>query len=344
MEKKITIKQIATDLDLSVSTVSKALNDSYEISESTKSRVLSYASANNYSPNQAAQNLKTGRTNTIGIVVCAINNVFISQILDGIYSASAKSGFDVIIMQSNENIDEEKRCLLALLNKGVDGILLAPVSENSNTDFLIEINKNVCPIVLFDRFNHHIETIKVGSNEYEGILNAVTHLKDIGRQNILFITGNQFGEENLRIKIFKEVLKEINITFREELMLRCDLANHHILDQQIATKIEELQFSGQQPDAIFGATDFITIRSLGILKKLNIRVPEDIAVIGFSNFDMVYSLNPPLSAIRQPAKEIGHIAFLKLIEFLNCYISQPSKLIQNYYLDTKIDFRESTGL
>lgn len=340
----ITIKEIAKALGLSVSSISKALNDSYEISDETKKRVVEYAKLNNYKPNRLAKSLKGGQSNTIGIVVCSINNIFVSQILDGIQKASYETDYDIIIMQSNENVDNERECIEALLKKGVDGILLAPVSEDSNTEYLTEVNESICPIVLFDRFNLSLKTTKIGVNESKGILQALQHLTRIDRKKILFITGDQFGEDNSRINSYKKALKTLDIPYNPKFMLSCNLGNSDLIDQQISESIKSLMKSNIKPNAIFGATGVITIRTLGILAQMKIKVPEEIAVIGFSNFDMPNSLNPSLSTIRQPTQEIGFMALKKLIHLLETPQHKRRALYETVLLDTSIELRKSTNL
>lgn len=341
---KITIKHIAQSLGLSVSSVSKALNDSYEISEETKKRVRNYAKENHYKPNRLAKSLKGGHSNTIGVVVCSINNIFVSQILDGIQKASYETEYDIIIMQSHENVENEKSCIEALLNKGVDGILLAPVSETSNTEYLRQINSEVCPVVLFDRFNPSLETMKIGVNEYKGALQATQHFIRINRKKIVFITGCQFGENNPRIQGFKKALKTLDIPFYPKFMLTCNLENSEMMDQQISQALTELLKSKVKPNAIFGATGVITIRVLGILAQMKVKVPEEIAVIGFSNFDMPFALNPSLSSIRQPTQEIGFTALTKLVDLLNMEQHKRHRAYETILLDTTIHFNKSTDL
>lgn len=340
----ITIKDIAKALNFSVSTISKALNNSHEIGPETKQKIVDYAKANNYKPNRLAKSLKIGQCNAIGVIMCAsFNSTFISQILDGIHKASFEAGYDIIIMQSFENVDDEKACLDSLISRGVDGILLAPVSETSNAEYLSYINENHCPIVLFDRINADIKATKVGVNEYKGALEATQHLININRKRILYIAGEKFGENNPRILGFKKALKDLDIPFNAKYMISCNLANVDEMDVKISESIMALWDTKIRPNAIFGATDVITTRTLGILAQLKIKVPEEIAVIGFANTDIAFSLNPSLSTIRQPAREIGFLALTKLVEILDT----PGKKLLNYetiLLDPTIQLRNSTNL
>lgn len=341
----ITIKDIAKALNLSVSTISKALHGSHEISPPTRQRVMDYAKANNYRPNRLATGLKKGQSNTIGVIICShFSSIFAAQVLDGIHEACFETGYDIIIMQSLENVEKEKACLEAMIDKGVDGILIAPVSETSNADYLNYIIDNHCPVIVYDRINPAIKTIRLGVNEYKGALEATQHLININRKRILFITGDKFGENNQRTQGFKKAMKNLDIPLNERYMLYCNLEDVTALDAKIKETILSLAEQNIKPNAIFGATDVITTRTLGILSKMKIRVPEEIAVIGFANTDIVESLNPPLSAIRQPAKEMGYTALTKLAGLIHDYGKKPVKPDETLLLDTSIQLRESTGI
>jgi LacI family transcriptional regulator len=340
----ITIKDIAKALNFSVSTISKALNNSYEISPETRKIITDYARANNYKPNRLAKSLKIGQTNSIGVIVPSFfSSTFVAQVLDGVHKASYELGYDIMIMQSFEDTEIEKACLDAMISKGVDGILLAPVSETSNSDYLNYIIENHCPIVLFDRINPNIKTVKVGVNEYKGALEATQHLISKNRKRILFITGDKFGENNQRIQGYKKALKNLDIPINDRYMVYCNLADTAAMDAKIESAILELKQQNIAPNAIFGATDVITTRTLGILAQMGIKVPEEIAVIGFANTDIAMSLNPALSAIRQPAKEMGYTALIRLADLieLNTQGKKPPEF-DTILLETTIQVRKST--
>lgn len=340
----ITIKQIAKALNLSVSTISKALNDSYEISIETKKIVKTYAKEHNYRPNRLAKSLKGGSSNVIGVVVCSINNIFVSQILEGIQMAAYETDYEIMIMQSHENILNERQCIESLIRKGVDGILLAPVSETSNSEYLNDINNQVCPIIFFDRINPKVKTIKIGIDEEKGSFLAITHLSRINRKKILFVTGDQFGDNNPRILGYKKALEKSNISFNQKLFLMCNLQNPKEVDEFLLHNISQLMKSSNRPNAIFGATGVITLRILGVLAQIRIKVPEDIAVIGFSNFDMPFALNPPLSSIRQPTQEIGFVTLKKMVELLETDKEKRHRLFETILLDPILELRKSTSL
>src|SRR5690606_7725102 len=184
MERK-TLKDIAKDLNLSISTVSKALSDSYEISQKTKSIVKQYALKHHYIPNKIAQTLKTGKTYSIGVIVFNISNTFISQVLDGIHMAAEKQQYDIIIMQSRDNVDIEKHLIDVLKIRGIDGLLISPVSYNSNYNCLKKLQELGIPVVIFDRINHELKTHKVGVDNFNGAYLATKHLIENGKRKIL---------------------------------------------------------------------------------------------------------------------------------------------------------------
>ncbi len=342
----ITIKDIAKALNFSVSTISKALNNSYEISPVTKKIIADYAKANNYTPNRFARSLKAGQSTSVGVIISSFfSTTFLAQIIDGIYKASYEVGYDIFIMQSFENVEKERACLDTLISRGVDGILIAPVSETSNTEYLNYISDNLCPIVLFDRINPSIKTTKVGVNEYHGALEATQHLININRKRILFITGDKFGENNQRILGYQKALKSLDIPINVRYMVYCNLENVEELDNKIKSSILELREKNIGPNAIFGATDLITLRTLGVLAQMQIKVPEEIAVIGFANTDIAFSLNPPLSAIRQPAREMGYLALKELITLIDLEVEGKKKTkYETILLDTVLNIRNSTEL
>lgn len=337
---KITLKDIAKALNLSVSSVSKALSDSHEISELTKIKVKDYAEANGFTINKVAQSLKIGRTNTIGVVACAINNNFISQVLEGIQKASIETGYDIIIMQSLEDRSIEKSCIEVLKSRGIDGLLIAPVSEDSNLDLLEQLQEAGIPVVLFDRIQNKLDTFKFGVDNFEGAYNATMHLLERGKRNILHITSSQLGVAQERFNGFKEAHDEFGLVYDRNHYIDCNLKDIDLLDGEIRNAIHQAYSSAVRPDAIFGATDVITERTLGILAELEIQVPSEIAVIGFANTTIAFALNPALSTISQPAVDMGYLAMDKLV-----YIIQNKHREYNFEtveLKTKMHIRKST--
>ncbi|UIR55099.1 LacI family transcriptional regulator [Sphingobacterium sp. SRCM116780] len=339
--KKITLKDIAIALNLSVSTVSKALSDSHEINKDTKKKIAAYARKHNYQYNTLARSLKTGKTNIIGVIVSTISNSFFSQILEGIEESSLMQQYNVIIMQSRENPAIEKKCIDILYSKGVDGILISPVSDSANLNYLQQLHQTDCPIVIFDRINNHLNTFKIGIDNKKAAKRATQELINRNYRNILHITGLNNGVTNERLTGFQEALKQNNITFQEHNLLRCDLSQIEIVENQILNKLTKLKQANKSPDAIFTATDLLTNRTIGLLAQQKIKIPDEIALIGFSNTNYAFSFNPPLTCISQPAKNIGKLAIEKMINILDLRMKKREIVYETIALEAELIIRES---
>ncbi|MBP3944578.1 LacI family DNA-binding transcriptional regulator [Sphingobacteriaceae bacterium WQ 2009] len=337
----VTLKSLAKDLGLSTSTVSKALSDSYEISSETKKRVLAHAKDKQYKPNQFAKNLRTGGTNTIGIIISSISNTFMAQIVQGIQEVAQKYEYDFIIMQSQEDADIEKKSLENLFAKGVNGILLSPVHETSNIALLEQMQEEGCPIVLFDRIDSSLNTHKVGVNNFMGSYEATQLLINSGHRRFLHIGAKGVGISKDRFNGFKKALDDADIPFSNDQYLQCTIGDIETMRKEIHEVFSKIKNKSLEIDAIFGGSDIISANCLGILAELDIKVPNEVSVIGFSNSDLAFALNPSLSTITQPAEEIGRLAVEKLEKILSKkrYAHIEFETVE---LDTTIVLRNST--
>ncbi len=337
---KITLKEIAKALGLSVSTVSKSLNDSYEISESTKIKVREFAKKQNYTPNLQAKNLKLGKTNNIGVIISTISSTFQAQIIDAMHSLATEAGYNLIMMQSQDNEEMEAKALQTLINHGVEGIIISPASENSNLELIRNIHQNICPIIIFDRIKYDLSTFKIGVNNHEAMYQATEKLIQSERTDILLLCGKNIGVTADRINGHIQALAKYNIAFDEKNIIYCSYEKTlDEMDLTLAQNIKELADRGTLPNAIIGTTDTLTTRILGVLSKLEITVPEQIAVIGFSNTTIPYSLNPPLSTIEQPIHEMAKLALDKLLLLME---NTASCLAEEILLEPNITLRKST--
>ena len=339
---KVTLKSLAKALELSVSTVSKALNDSYEISESTKVRVREYADKLDYQPNIIAQHLKTGKTNTIGVIIPKMSNPFAAQIIEGIQKEVVSHNYHMVIMQSMENEAIEKAAIQGLLNKGVDGLLFCPISETSNIELVSRAHKNT-PIVLFDRTNYQLPTHKVGVLNADGVYQACKQLFELNRKRIAIICGRHQGITKERLHGYQLAHKNHQIPVVEEYLIYCKVDNLADLDLDLEQQLDKLLALPNPPDAVIGVTDTITTHLLGVLSKMAIVVPEKLAVIGFANTELAFALNPSLSTIKQPAEEIGVQSVRKLLHIIN---SKNRSQIEweDLKLPTQIQLRNSTAV
>lgn len=340
----ITLRDIAKALNLSVSTVSKALRDSYEIGEETKKRVLDFASANHYFPNRMAKSLKEGKSGSIGVVVCSIDNSFVSRMLDGIDSACSKAGYDLIIMQSKESFKQEESCLIQLEARGVEGILISPSAETSGFAHLVSLRERGMPIVLFDRIcEGFVEADQVGIDNQYAAFQATQHLISNGYRRIAMLNiGPDIHFAALRSQGYADALEANQIAYRSDYIRLCKPAERGIFNDSVKSNIRALIELSDPPEALLTATDQLSTLALGVLRKLGRRIPQDIALMGFSNTELAGLLTPPLSVVYQPAFEIGQLAAEKLIAQITEKPEEDQDSHETVKLPIRLDIRESS--
>lgn len=332
-----TIKDIAKALNLSTSTVSRALRGSYEISTETKKAVLEYAEKINYRPNPIALSLKERRTRAIGVVVSEIANNFFSQAINGIESIAYNRGYHVIITQSHESHDREKVNIEHMAARGVDGLLISLSSESVDLSYLHELHDKGMPIVFFDRITKEIETHTVTANNYLGAFHATEHLVYQGFKKIAHITSSPYlSITRERLAGYKDALEKHEIAYNESLIKYC---NHGgmILDE-VEDAINSLYKSRTKPDAIFTAGDRLTISCFGLLKRM--KQKKEAGFTGFSNTQVGDLFSPSLTVIRQPAFEIGQSAIELLIQMIES--KRPVTEFQDKVLETELIIRQSS--
>ena len=312
----VTIKDIAKALGISTSTVSRALRDSYEISAETKQLVLECAEKLNYSPNPIALSLKERRSRSIGVVVCEIANSFFSQVINGIESIAYDKGYNVIISQSNESYEREIMDLHYLSSRSVDGLIISLSTETNDLSHLQALHQKGIPIVLFDRVSNEINTHNVVVDNFKGAYDATEHLIKQGYQKIAAIANSEFlSITTERLAGYKEALAHHGIKYNPTYVKHCFYGG--MIFSEIEDAVNKLFTLKQKPDAIITTSDKLTTGCLKTLLRRGLKVPDDIALVGFSNSDLVELLSPPLTVVRQPAMEMGKAAtelLLQLIE------------------------------
>jgi LacI family transcriptional regulator len=312
----VTIKDIAKALGLSTSTVSRALRDSYEISPETKKLVLECAEKLNYRPNPVALSLKERKTRSIGVVVCEIANPFFSQVINGIESVAYDRGYNIIISQSHESYDREVLDLQFLSSRGVDGVLISVSTETSDYEHINYLHTRGLPIVLFDRIAPGINTHTIIVDNFKGAYEATEHLIQNGYKNIAAISPSEFlSITTERVAGYKEALNANGIKINNEYIKHCFYGG--MIFSEVEESINQLMTLKNPPDAIVTLSDKLTIGSLKTFKRRGMTIPDDIAIVGFSNSDIAEITDPPLTIVRQPALEMGRAAtelLLQLIE------------------------------
>jgi LacI family transcriptional regulator len=333
-----TIKDIAKALNLSTSTVSRALRGSYEISADTKKQVLEYAEKINYRPNPIALSLKERRSRAIGIVVSEIANNFFSEAINGIESIAYNCGYHVIITQSHESQERERVNVEHLASRGVDGLLISLSSESVDISYIKELHEKGLPIVFFDRITNEIETHKVVANNYLGAFHATEHLIYEGFKKIAHITSSPYlSISQERLNGYKAALEKHGLAFNESLVKYC---NHGgMIVAEVEDALNSLYKSKTKPDAIFAAGDRLTLVCFSILKTMKQKKFEP-GFAGFTNTKVGDLISPALTVVRQPAFEIGQTAIELLIQMIES--KRPVTEFETRVLETNLIIRESS--
>jgi len=296
----VTIKDIARELGVSPSTVSRALKDHPDISEETRRHVKELADRMKYKPNAIALSLKNRRSNVVGVIIPQIVHYFFSSVISGIEEVAGKYGYSVMIAQSNELFDKEVEAMAALADGRIDGLLISISKETVKYEHLRQFKEEGIEIVFFDRVPDDFKSDSVVIDDFQGALKAVQHLIDSGHKRILHLAGPQtrlIGRK--RLKGYLQALENNRIPFDEKLVVSCDSFDAAL------NVLPELVSSGLQFDAVFTVNDFTAAGVIQALKKLGKHIPEDMAVVGYGDDDIAKMIDPTLTTVRQPGKEMG---------------------------------------
>ena len=306
-----TIKDIAKALNLSPSTVSRALRDSFEISPITKSLVLDYAEKINYRANPIARSLREKKSYSIGVIVTEIANNFFSQVIEGIESVAYSKNYQVVISQMHESFARERSNVEYLYSRSTDGLLIALSSETTDLSYLEQLMSKGFPIVFFDRVPDSLRCHKVIADNSQGGFDAIQYLVRKGKRKIAHLTGTKkLSITRERLEGYKKGLEANGLPFLPQLVKHCEYGGLH--QDEIEQAVTELL--QEEYDAIFISGDKL---SMGYLQAMKARPGADlrkVTVTGFTNSKVVSLLSPPITAVRQPAFEMGEKAAELLIQ------------------------------
>lgn len=335
----IRMKDIAQALNLSISTVSKAMKDSHEVSDATKEMVFKYARSVNYVPNPLAQALRKGRSRIIAIILPAINNDFFSQVIDGIESVAFEKGYNVLITQTHESYEREVLNVQNHFSRSVDGLLVSVSSETKNLDHFKQVQEKGMPIVFFDRVPEEIDTVKVVSNNYSGAYKATVHLIQQGFQRIAHITSSDLlSITKERLNGYIQALLDDKLEVDDRYIKYCNYGG--MIREETFNAVNDLMNLREPPDAILTASDRLSIATYGLLKKMHFKIPEKVAMVGFTNSVAASILQPSLSAVMQPAFEMGQVAAESLIKIIES--KKRTLSFENKILDTQLVIMNSS--
>ncbi len=335
--KKTTIHEIAKALNIDSSTVSRALNDSDRVKAKTKKKVLDKAQELGYTRNMLASNLRRNKSNTIGVIVPRISRYFFSSTIAGIEEMAYKAGYNVIICQSLEEVDRERKILRNLMASRVDGILISVSMETHDNSHLIECFENGTPLVFFDRHVANMkQTGKVLIDDVQGGFEATEHLIQQGCKRIVLFTAPLDLEIYInRHKGYRAALEKYNLPYDENLVFVSNLLEED--GYRLADKVLE-EFT--DVDGIFSTNDLAAIGAMKHLKSVGKKIPEDIAIVGFSNEPTSAVIEPSLTTVDQSGTEIGRLACNLLLDYFengNTLVNDKTIILQ-----PKLIVRDST--
>jgi DNA-binding LacI/PurR family transcriptional regulator len=329
----VTIKDIAKLLGISKSTVSRALSEHSDVNLETRNKVLAIAHELQYHPNAIALNLKQQRTQTLGVIVPETENPFFARAVGGIQRIANRVGYNVMVCQSNESYATEKSNLRSLIATHVDGLLISASRETVQTDhFEMILQKNI-PVVFFDRICDSLNTSQVVTDNYEVAFEATEYLISQGCTRIATMAGAPHIYTTFnRFRGYRDALIRNQIDLNSDYLLPADLTK-----DRIGIFTQHLFSLERPPDAIFARNDLMAIEMMYILKKRGLRIPQDVAILGFNNETISQFVEPSLSTIGQPAHDIGAAA----AELLLAQIKEPSHR-ERKLVFSELIVREST--
>lgn len=312
MEKPTTIKDIAKKLNISISTVSRALRDAPDINRETKNAIKKLAEDLKYQPNRLAVSLRQNQTHTIGVIVPNLDYV-LSSMVRGIDEVALEAGYTVMVCQSNESFGREIVNTKRLLDSLVDGFIISVSSETKSFDHFKKIQDRNIPLVLFDRLAPDLQAPSVKLDNENGGFIATEHLIKQGYKKIAILAGpKNLGISNQRMDGYLNALKKYKLKKNNQFIVHCDFNQNYAY---AATK--ELLMMKDRPDAIFTISDRMAIGAQLAIKENNLRMPEDIGLVGFNNEPVTNLVTPQISSVDMPAFDIGKAAAKLFIEIMH---------------------------
>lgn len=337
MKQRITLKKIAKEFGVSISTVSKALKDSHEISEDTRDKIKAFADYYNYKPNSLALQLRNQKTSVIGIVIPEIVHHFFSTVIDGIETYATEKGYNVMVCLSNESYKKEVSNLNLLTNGSVDGLIVSIAREtqqNQNFQHFEALINDDFPIVLFDRINDDLQCDKIIIDDIGGAFKATSHLIEIGAKRIALITTQDFiTVGSLRKEGYLKALKNYNLPVDESLIYKINDS------ESLYNQIKKVINVNNPPDAILAVNEIYAATALKLANERNLAIPDDIAIIGFTNGLISEFTSPSLTSVVQHGYLMGKQAAEMLINRIE-HIG-PSKF-QKEVISPDLNIRKST--
>ena len=342
MKRKITLKQIARELDVSISTVSKSLRNSLEIGEETRLKVQAFAKFYNYKPNNIALSLKNRKTKSIGIIIPEIVHYFFSTVINGIEQVANENGYSVVICLSDDSFDKEVLNMEMLANGSIDGFIMSLSKETQyKGDFhhITEVINQGMPVVMFDRVTNDILCDKVIIDDKAAAYEAVQSLIDNGRKKIALVTTVDYvSVGKLRTDGYEKALLDNGLPFNEDLIIKIEDVD--TCEITISQLLHDRAF-----DAVFAVNELFAVTIIKTANKMGLKVPEDLAVIAFTDGIISKYSTPTITTVSQSGEKMGNKAAKMLIERLEAEHDDDDEENENYtteVIETHLIEREST--
>ncbi len=338
--KKVSLADVAKSLGVSKTLVSLVLNnrgDEKGINKDTQQRVRDKVKELNYKPNQFARGLRIGKSNTIGLVVADISNSFYAKMCRSIEDNCTAKGYNLIICSSDENPDKESELIQMLVDRQVDGLIISTTQKNNHD--ITQLKKNNFPFVLIDRDIPKLKTNYVGVENKLGAKNAVEHLIKLGNKKIghLTISPSHLSSLKERTAGYKDALKENGIRVDTSLIREISFEN---IKEDVRRELKELLSPPQNINSLFVANNNIAVACLECFKEMNIRIPQDVALVSFDDIDAFKLCYPPVTAVVQPITQMGEEVVTLLIDNIENDEGFQSKQIS---LPNRLEIRRSCG-
>lgn len=336
IQKAITIKDLAEKLNISVSTVSRALKDNPEISQQTRKTVQALAKELGYKPNPIAVALKTHKSNTIGVVVPQIVSTFFATVVKKIEEIADKYGYNVLVSSSNESFEKEKKNIDIFLANRTDGIILSLSRATTSYEHIRHIQELEVPLVLFDRTTKELEVSKVVADDADAAYKIVQHLIQGGAKRIALITGpEQLSIGKNRMKGYLKAMTLNKLEINTDYIVRCEELTVKAAKEATTRLLNQKNV----PDAIFGINDDMAIGAIEAIKAKGLSIPKDVAVFGFSNTKRSRYMNPSVSTINQFPEKIGETAAELLFEQI---LNNKHAQVREEVVNCELIIRESS--
>lgn len=318
MATQVTIKDIAKILGISVSTVSRALKDHPDISADTKREVQALARKLNYSPNVIALSLRNRKTFLIGVIIPEIIHHFFSCVISGVEQVANRNGYNVVIFQSNEQYEREVSICQTILNSRIDGVLVSMAKTTRNGDHFRELQQAGIPLVFFDRICGDIDTDRVVVDDFNGAYAAVQYLIAEGCRKIAHLSAPQAMQIAQKRQMgYIQAIKDAHLPIDESLIIQCDnQADAMIVGEQLMRRADK-------PDGIFAVNDLTAAGAMYAIKHMGYKVPEDVAICGFTDGLVSTLTDPTLTTVEQHGDKMGEIATDLLLRRINAGEDEP---------------------